>query len=138
MGLAGGAWRVYGNAGGDTVVKLTYDRVVEIWQGLNNPEIPYQTSEHIPKINDEGQEMVIKFPTEEGNVLLFHPDLLPVLETRLGAMGYRLIQFDWEGYARNELERQLTIPRLRIQIERNLQQDFRESIRKIIYRYASG
>jgi len=137
MGLAGRAGRVYGDAGGNEVVALTYDQVIEIWQGLNSPEIPYQTSEYIPKINDEGQEMVIKFPTEEGIVLLFHPDLLLVLEIRLGDMGYRLIQFDWEGYARNELERQLTIPRLRIQIERNLQQDFRESIREIIYRHAS-
>lgn len=78
---------------------LTLDKLIEVWNSLK-PEIRYCASYHVPKVDLDGNEVVAKLPVRDGYVLLTHPDLLPTLAKR-----YRLVEFDWEKYAQDELER---------------------------------
>lgn len=73
---------------------------IEIMCRLSNTQkIYYQTSAHIPKQDQAGQENFSKMKVD--NVLevwLMHPDLLPKFEQAVRRAGKNLVEFDLEQY----------------------------------------
>ena len=66
---------------------------------LKSNKVYYQTSSHLPQVDEKGQELFSKMKVDNAlDVWLMHPNLLPQFEQIVQTTGKNLIEFDLAHY----------------------------------------